>query len=80
MAKHMKTIIRRSSERFVEWCADDSAAARLERTIAQGIIGIVAGVVASAITGAGVAGTITAPIAMAIISPIQSFIGSSLKE
>lgn len=80
MAKHMKTIIRRMSEGFIEWCADNSAAARLERTVAQGFIGIIAALIAAAITDNGFVGTVMAPMLMAVLSPIQALIGKNLEE
>ena len=35
-----KNPIRKATTAFVNWCADTSPAARLERTIAQGVIGV----------------------------------------
>lgn len=70
-----KNIIRRASEGFVSWCADPSPAARLERTIAQGIIGVVIGL------GTGLVGApewvqlCIIPVVMAILAPIQAEIG-----
>lgn len=43
MLEHEKNIVRMVSEGFVAWCADTSPAARLERTIAQGLIGVAIG-------------------------------------
>lgn len=80
MPEHKKPITRRFSEAFVEWCADNSPAARLERTIAQGIIGIAAGIATAALTGNGAVGTVVAPMVMAVLSPIQASIGKSLEE
>lgn len=80
MAKHMKTIIRRMSEGFIEWCADNSAAARLERTVVQGLIGIGAGIATSAIGGNSIMSMFVAPIVMVVLSPIQAHIGKSLEE
>ena len=34
--------MRRITEAFVAWCADDSAAARFERTVVQGVLAAVA--------------------------------------
>ena len=42
-----KNPIRKASTAFVNWCADTSPAARLERTIAQGVIGVGASILAN---------------------------------
>ena len=57
---------------FIEWCARDSAAARFQRSIVQGIIGVlVAGLTTGEWSAAAIVGVI-----MAVISPIQHAIGN----
>lgn len=68
--------MRKFTEKFIAWCSDDSAAARFERTVAQGIIGVAVGVVAAYCANDGMLGTIVAPTVMAILSPIQAAIGN----
>ena len=65
--------MRKLTSRFVEWCADTSPAARLERTVAQGVI---AAVTVGLTTGEWGAGVATAVI-MAVITPIQAAIGKA---
>lgn len=70
--------MRKLTSRFCAWCADTSDAARLERTVVQGVIAAVAVGVTTGEWGAGVA---TAVI-MAVITPIQAALGKtgSLEE
>lgn len=63
--------MRKLTSRFCAWCADTSDAARLERTVAQGIIAAVA---VGMTTGEWGASVVTAVI-MAVITPIQAAIG-----
>lgn len=65
--------MRKLTEGFVSWCADNSAAAKFERTVAQGVIGAVAVGVTTGEWGAAFA---TALI-MAVLSPIQAQIGKA---
>lgn len=71
-----KPILRRATDAFVGWCAEDTASARFERTVAQGVV---AAVVAGVTTGSWGAGFATALI-MAILSPIQAMLGSADEE
>lgn len=71
MPNHKKTIIRRATEGFVSWCADNSPAAKLERTAAQGILAAVAVSVTTGEWGAAFA----VAVIMAVLSPIQAKIG-----
>ena len=75
MADHSKGIIRRASDGFVSWCADNSAAAKLERTVAQGVIGVAVGALAGVAGAPPVVQTLIIP---AVLSPIQARIGASL--
>lgn len=70
-----KNPIRKATTAFMNWCADTSPAARLERTIAQGVIGVGASLLANT---AGAPEWVTiglAPTVMAILAPIQAEIG-----
>ena len=57
---------------FIAWCARDTAAARFQRSIVQGVIGIlVGGLTTGEWSGALIVGAI-----MAILSPIQKAISN----
>lgn len=76
MAEETKNPVRKATDKFIEWCADDSPAARLERTIAQGVIGVAVGAL-SGIAGAPEwVSAVIIPVTMAILAPIQASIGS----
>lgn len=76
MEAETKNPIRKATSKFIEWCADDSPAARFERTIAQGVIGIAIGAL-SGIAGAPEwASALVIPVTMAFLAPIQAAIGS----
>lgn len=65
-------MIDRATDRFIEWCARDTASARFQRSIVQGVIGvIVGGMTTGEWTGAVVVGLV-----MAVISPVQKAIGN----
>ena len=49
------------------WCAEDSAAARFERTVVQGIIGVVVGAVSYWFAGDGITAIVVAPVVMAVL-------------
>lgn len=68
--------MRKITTKLVEWSSDNSPAARLERTIAQGVIGVViGGLTTGEWTGACIVG-----LAMAILSPVQALIGKGLDK
>lgn len=71
-----KSFIRRLTSAFMVWCADNSPAARLERSIFQGVLAVIA---AGLTTGEWGASAITAAI-MAVFAPIQAKLGESLYE
>lgn len=71
-----KPILRRATDAFCAWCAEDTASARFERTVAQGVV---AAVVAGVTTGSWGAGFATA-LVMAILSPIQAMLGTAAEE
>lgn len=65
--------MRKLSTKFVNWCADTSAAARIERTIAQGAIGVLAG----GLTTGEWTGAVIVGVLVAVITPIQAAIGKA---
>lgn len=70
-------IIRKATNAFVSWCADNSAAAKFERTVAQGLVGV--GIAClTGLTGAPdwVQFAIV-PTVMAVLAPIQAEIGKT---
>lgn len=67
-----KNIIDKATDTFISWCACDTASARFQRSVVQGILGVlVGGLTTGEWTGAVVVGVI-----MAVISPIQKAIGN----
>lgn len=65
-------IIDKLTEAFISWCARDTAAARFQRSMVQGVLGVIAGGVSTGEwSGAVVVGVITA-----ILAPIQKAIGN----
>ena len=70
-------IIRKATNAFVSWCADPSPAARFERTVAQGVIGV--GI--ACLTGlSGAPDWVqfsVVPLTMAVLAPIQAEIGKT---
>lgn len=69
--EHKKTL----TEKFEDWCANPSPAARLQRTIAQGIIGVALGYLASLSGTPEFVNMIIVPLTMAVLAPIQAEIG-----
>lgn len=69
--------MRKITERFVSWCAEDTPAARFERSIAQGVIGAAVGMLSGVAASNPVVGAVVAPCVMAIIAPIQAQIGKA---
>lgn len=70
-------IIRKATNAFVAWCADNSAAAKFERTVAQGLVGV--GI--ACLTGLSGAPEwvqfAVVPTVMAVLAPIQAEIGKT---
>lgn len=64
--------MRKFEERFIAWCAEDTAVARFERTVAQGVIAVV---VAGITTGDWEVASLTG-IIMAVLSPVQKLISN----
>lgn len=71
MEKETKPIARRATEAFVAWCAEDTPAAKFERTVAQGVVGAVVAGVTTGIWGAAFA----TALVMAVLAPVQAQIG-----
>lgn len=71
MPDHKKPITRRVTEAFVSWCAENTPAAKFERTVAQGVV---AAVIAGVTTGEWGAAFAVALI-MAVLAPVQAKIG-----
>ena len=67
--------MRKFTEAFVAWCADDSAAARFERTVVQGVLAAVAMGVTTGEWGASF-GT---AVIVAVLSPVQAALGGAGK-
>lgn len=70
-----KPVIRRASEAFVAWCADPSPAARFERTIAQGVVGVGVACLAGLTGLPDWAQFCAVPLVMAVLAPVQAEIG-----
>lgn len=70
-------IVRKCTNAFVAWCADNSPAAKFERTVAQGLVGV--GVAClTGLTGAPEwVQFAVVPVVMAVLAPIQAQIGAS---
>lgn len=70
-------IIRKTTNAFVAWCADNSPAAKFERTVAQGLVGV--GIAClTGLTGAPEwVQFAVVPATMAVLAPIQAQIGAS---
>lgn len=65
-------MIDKATDAFIEWCARDTASARFQRSIVQGIIGVaVGGLTTGEWTGAVLVGLV-----MAVIAPVQKAIGN----
>lgn len=65
-------------EKFKNWCASDSASARLTRTIFQGIIGVLIANADYIVGGFAIdpaTKAVIVALVMAILSPIQATIG-----
>lgn len=67
--------IRKTTNAFVVWCADNSPAAKLERTVAQGVIGVGIAVLTGFAGAPEWVQLAVIPTAMAILAPIQAAIG-----
>lgn len=68
--------MRKFTERFTEWCAEDSKAARFERSVFQAVVGLV-GAGISAWANAPEWFTVgVAPVIMAVLAPTMKAVGN----
>lgn len=79
MPNHAKgeTVMEGMTDRFIKWCARDTASARFQRSVAQGVIGVASGLLSAAATNDPVVGTIVAPLVMCVLSPVMKAIGNN---
>lgn len=62
------------TEKFVAWCGDPSPSARLQRTIVQGLIGVLTAWLTSLAGMPEIATVTVVPAVMAVLAPIQACI------
>ncbi len=67
------------TDRFIKWCARDTDAARLQRTVAQGVIGVGVGAITNIAGAPEWVTMIVIPGVMAVLAPVQAAIGNSGK-
>lgn len=79
MAKHANGETRTFRQRFWDWCAEDSAAARFERSVAQGLIGVASSLVTYYATQDPFVAAVIGPAAMAVLAPLQKVFGDKNK-
>lgn len=65
-------VIDKATNAFIDWCARDDAGARLQRTVAQGVLAAVVSGVTTGEWGAAFA----VALVMAVLSPVQAAIGT----
>lgn len=70
-------MIDKATNAFIDWCARDTAAARLQRTVVQGIIAVIVGLITMWSDAPEWATVAAMPLVMAVLSPIQAAIGNS---
>lgn len=76
MAQHASGETRTLRQRFFDWCAEDSAAARFERSVAQGIVGVASSLVTYYATQDPFVAAVIGPTAMAVLAPLQKILGN----
>ncbi len=79
MPNHKKTIVRRATEAFTSWLRDNSAAAKFEHTVAQGILGVTAAAISAATGMPEWFNALVAPSVMAVLAPAMDMLGKSLE-
>lgn len=64
----------------LRWClADNSAEAKLARTIAQGVVGVIASAITYYQAGAPeFVAVVVCPVAMAVLSPVMAYLGDRI--
>ena len=70
-------IIRKATNAFVAWCADNSAAAKFERTVAQGLVGVGIACLTGLSGSPEWVQVAIVPTVMAVLAPIQAEIGKT---
>ena len=60
---------------FIDWCHRDTAAARLQRTVVQGVLGVGVGLLTMVVDAPQWITLAIIPITMAILTPIMAEIG-----
>lgn len=73
----MTNPIRMCTNAIVAWCADNSAAAKLERTIAQALFGLFSSWVSSLAGAPEIVQVVICPTIMAIMSPVMAYVGNA---
>lgn len=68
--------IDKATSGFIDWCARDTAEARFQRSVVQGVIGVGCGILAAAAANNPIVGTYVAPTVMAVLAPIMKAIGN----
>ena len=71
------------TEKFIDWCADQSPTARFERTLAQGVISVVATELPQQLAQVQLPGWVSGliiPCCMAVLSIIQAEFGKNAAD
>lgn len=79
MAQHASGETRTITERFIDWCARDTDAARFQRSVAQGVIGVGVACLTSISEAPEIVTILVIPTVMVVLAPIQSAIGKGGK-
>lgn len=74
----MANPIRKFTNALIAWCADNSAAAKFERTIAQGALGVLAAWLTSLTGMPEWFNVLVAPMIMVVLTPLMATIGTNL--
>lgn len=77
LEEERKPIIRRITEGITEWCADNSPAAKLERTVAQGAIGVASAALAAVAGAPEWVQQVIIPTVMVVFTALQAQIGAA---
>lgn len=72
--------MRKYTEKFIAWCAEDTPAARFERSVVQAIVGIVCGIITYFAADNAIASTVVAPAVMAFLAPFMAVIGKKAED
>lgn len=70
-------MIDKATNAFIAWCCRDTPAARLQRTVVQGVLGVVVGLIVGISNAPEWVSVAAVPLTMAILSPIQAAIGDA---